>query len=111
MASLRYRIWDRCTRRIPEGTIVPHWAVALNVALFPVRAVGALIYRRTYPFDIWTLTWNIHGTRFSDRALMIMVGRIDEGWYKFSRTSDGAAIIEWRMKDPAQRAREQEVSE
>lgn len=111
MASLRCRIWDRCTRCIPEATIMPPWAVALNVALFPVRAVGALIYRRTYPFDIWTQTWNIHGARFSDRVLMVMAGSIDEGWYKFSRTSDGAAIIEWRMKDPSQAAQKQEVSE
>ena len=111
MASLRYRIWDRCTRRIPEGTIVPLWAVALNVALFPVRTIGALIYRRTYPFGIWTLTWKFHGTRFSDRALMVMAGRINEGWYKCSRTSDGTVIVERRMEDHAQAAQEQEVSE
>jgi hypothetical protein len=98
MASLRYRIWDRCTRRIPEGTIMPPWAVALNVALFPVRAMGALIYRRTYPFDIWTLTWNIHGTRFDDHLFMAMAGRVNEGWYKFSRTSDGTVIVERRME-------------
>lgn len=90
---------------------MPLWAVALNVALFPVRAMGALIYRRTHAFNIWTQTWNIHGARFSDRALMVMAGRIDEGWYKFSRTSDGTVIVQWRMKDPAQGAQEQEVGE
>lgn len=98
MASLRYRIWDRCTRHIQGGTIAPPWAVALNAVLFPVRAIGALIYRRTCPFNIWTLTWNIHGARFDDRLFMAMAGKIDEGWYKFSRTSDGTVIVERRME-------------
>jgi len=110
-ASLRYRIWDRCTRRIPEGTIMPTWAVILNAALFPVRAMGALLYRRTYPFDIWTLTWNIHGARFSDRAMMTMAGRLDQGWYKFTRNSDGIVLVEQRMTDLAQAAQQQEVQQ
>ena len=45
--------------------------------------------------DLFSMTWNIHGARFSDTALLIMSASIGEGqWYRFSKGQSGVVIVD-----------------
>lgn len=92
MTSLRYRIWGRCIRRIPEATPLPWWMITFRLLLFPATTAGALILR-THPFDPLTLTWNIHGTRFTDELLMAIAGQLGPYAFRFHRRPDGTVDV------------------
>lgn len=91
--GLRYYVFYKLTYRIPDGTIPPWWMVLLRAILFPVSTAGSLIYSKTCAFDIWSLTWTIHGHKFSDTALMYMAGRCGKEWMRFERQEDGLVVV------------------
>ena len=93
--TLRYRIWDRCTRQLPEGCIFPKWAIALRLILFPRSTTVALLWR-THPFNPLDMTWTIHKTRFSDCLMATLAGQMGNDWFRVTRNSDGVVTVEKR---------------
>jgi hypothetical protein len=91
--GLRYCVFYKLTHHIADGVIPPWWMVLLRAILFPISTAGSLIYSKTSAFDIWSLTWTIHGCKFSDTALMHMAGRCGKEWMKFERQEDGLVVV------------------
>jgi len=67
---MRNAIWEFCCSRIPEGMILPWWALAIRAVLFPLD----FFYWRmslTRGYQWQSDTWLIEGVTYSGRALRI----------------------------------------
>jgi hypothetical protein len=92
-SKMRYKVWDKLTKNLEEGEFLPKWALALRTFLFPISTISSFIYSKASPFDVYTGTWTIHGTKFSDELFMAMSGNMGEDWYKFVKTQNGALSV------------------
>ncbi len=83
---MRKAIWPLLRSRIPEGQILPTWAIALRAVLFPLEFFHWYMTRaRGYQFE--SDTWLIHGVRYSDRALH-RLSKSNGEIYRINRTGD-----------------------
>lgn len=65
---MRYYIWNKVKTKIPEGIILPRWALAIRAILFPLDFFYWK-YSQHRGYDWQTDTWNIGGEKFSTVAM------------------------------------------
>lgn len=98
--TFRYRIWDYCAGHLAEGCVLPKWAIALRLILFPRFTAGALLLR-AHPFNPLDMTWTIYGTQFSDELMATLAGQMGSDWFRVIRRSDGLVTLEKRYATEA----------
>lgn len=69
--AVRRRVWHHVCGRLPEGCVLPRWALAARWFLFPIDSAYWTL-GRARGYDIHTDTWQIEGMRFTGRALQAM---------------------------------------
>lgn len=77
--------------RHPEGEVLPLWLVGCHAILFPKRTLIALL-QSDCALDPFSMTWKIHGVRFSDRLFMAMAQPRPGVVYRFERVP-GSDIV------------------
>ena len=65
---MRNAIWRWTRRNIPDGALLPWWALAVRCAMFPLSSVYWRL-DRTQGYQLETDTWIINGVRYSARSL------------------------------------------
>jgi hypothetical protein len=85
--TLRHRLFRRLIAHVPEGQILPWWAIAIRSALFPLEALGYALTRQNH-YQIWTDTYIIRGARFSGVFFNAMLHPRRDAVYRFTRKGD-----------------------
>ena len=80
---MRNRLWMWATKRLPEGCLLPWWAVVIRAILYPLdffywKMSGSRGYQPQ------TDTWIIEGVRFSRRGLAYLL-RADDWVFRVKR--------------------------
>ena len=88
MKPMRINLWRNILEDLgpPEGCYLPPWLIAVYCLIFPCEGVWALL-NRAGPFDLFTMTWKIHGVKYSD-LLFYRLALDDGAWFKFQRHGD-----------------------
>ena len=66
--TIRDKIWFFATKDYPQGLVLTRPLALLNAILYPKRALLAWL-KEDCGYNIWTNSWTIHGTVFSDGFL------------------------------------------
>jgi len=87
---MRDRLWELVRKRVPEGMILPRWAMAVRAVLYPIdffywRAGTS----RGYQWD--SDTWLIEGVRYSGQSLRWMAKAQGET-YRITRTGETVTL-------------------
>lgn len=87
----RYGLFYRIVRRwVPEGCILPPWAVALRWILFPLdSAYWSLDRKRGY--DLYSDSWLINGVRYTNEAMRALANAQGET-YRITRIGDAVTV-------------------
>ncbi|MFN8696311.1 MAG: hypothetical protein ACK5XE_08350 [Burkholderiales bacterium] len=88
---MREKLWRYVCRNIPEGTILPKWALVFRALLFPID----FFYWRTsmatgYQFE--SDIWLIGGVRFSARSLRA-ISKAKGETFKITSVGDGVIVF------------------
>ena len=81
---MRKRIWYFVRRKIPEGMILPRWALIVRATLFPLDFFYWWMSQQT-GYQCQTDTWLIDGVEYSGRSLFLLSNAHGEA-YRVSRT-------------------------
>lgn len=83
---MRDTIWRRVRANVPEGEILPWWALAARAVLYPLDFLfWRLGKKRGYQLE--SDTWLIGGIRYSSTALHLLAQAKGEA-YRVTRSGD-----------------------
>lgn len=83
---MRNTIWRFVRSRLPEGMILPWWALTIRAVLFPLEFFYWRMRKRTgYRWE--DDTWLINGVRYSGEAMRWLAKAKGET-YRIERTGD-----------------------
>ena len=84
--TMREKLWRRVRANVPDGQILPWWALAARAMLYPV---DFLFWRlsKTRGYQPESDTWLIGGLRYSSRALDLLAQAKGET-YRVTRSGD-----------------------
>jgi hypothetical protein len=116
--AMRKNLWAWIRRGIPEGRILPLWALVIRAALFPLEFFYWKM-SKTLGYQIETDIWLIEGMQFSATSLH-RLARAQGQAYRFTRTGetitvecgpDGFAVVTadgaftgiWRDRESAEK--------
>lgn len=87
---MREAIWNWARSGIPEGTILPWWALTVQALLYPL---DFLFWRmsKTHGYCWETDTWNIWGVTYSSNALHLLAKAQGET-YRVTRTGETVTL-------------------
>jgi hypothetical protein len=83
---------------VPEGRILPWWAVSLRTLLFPREMLGHFLSRPNH-YDVWTDTYLIHGVRYNGALFRTFANPDESQLYRFKRK--GEMLTVERVELPA----------
>lgn len=83
---MRDTIWRRVRAHVPEGQILPWWALAARAVLYPIDFLfwGLSATRGYQPA---TDTWLINGVKYSGRSLFLLA-HADGETFRVTRSGD-----------------------
>lgn len=87
---MRNTIWNAVCSKLPEGMILPWWALAARAVLFPL---DFLFWRmsQTRGYQRQSDTWLIEGVTYSGRALRLFAQAQGET-YRVTRTGETVTL-------------------
>lgn len=87
---MRAAIWNWTRAQLPEGMILPWWALTVRAVLFPL---DFMFWRmsRTRGYQWENDTWLIHGVRYSGMA-MLMLAKAQGEIYRVTRTGETVTL-------------------
>jgi len=87
---MRDMIWNAARSKVPEGMILPWWALAVRAVLYPL---DFLFWRmsRTRGYQCENDTWLIEGVTYSAKALRWMA-RAQGEVYRVTRTGETVTL-------------------
>ena len=84
--GMRKTIWLRVVKNVPEGSLLPWWALAARAVLYPLDFL--FWYLSTVPgYHPATDTWLIEGVRYSGAAMRGLAQAQGET-YRVTRSGD-----------------------
>jgi hypothetical protein len=98
MPDFRRQLWLNILDDLgpEEGCILPAYLIAAYVLIFPVLGLRHLL-DQAGGFDIFRMTWNVHGLRISDRMLLQLARA--QGCIFRVTTTNGVATLERLFED------------
>ena len=98
----RSRLFRSMIRRhVPEGCILPWWALGVRTVLFPQEMLGHFLSRSNH-YDVRTNTWLIHGVRYHDELFRRFAAPDEKGLYRFKRKGELVTIERVRIQEAGQ---------
>jgi hypothetical protein len=88
---MRNKIWRWSTRKLPEGVMMPWWALAIRAALFPIKFLVWRANRDMGGYCWETDTWLIEGVRYSGAGLHALAQAQGEV-YRITRTGNTITV-------------------
>lgn len=85
---MRDKIWKAVCSKIPEGAILPRWAMTVRAALYPLDTLFWHM-SKTRGYRWQNDTWLIEGITYSG-AMMRLLANSDGGTYRVA--SDGRSV-------------------
>ena len=83
---MREAIWGFTRSKVPEGAILPWWALAVRAVLYPIDSLfWSMSEARGY--QLKSDTWRINGIIYSSKALLLLAKAQGET-YRVTRTGD-----------------------
>lgn len=76
--AIRDKIWFFATKNHPQGLVLTRPLALLNAILYPKRALLAWL-KEDCGYNIYTNSWTIHGTVFSDGFLRALARETPTG--------------------------------
>lgn len=87
---MREMIWNAVRSKVPEGMILPWWALAVRAVLYPLDAMCWYMgWSRGYQWH--TDTWKIEGVTYSGAALKALAKAQGE-IFRVTRTGDTVTL-------------------
>ena len=102
---MRNMIWNAVRSKVPEGTIIPWWALSVRAVLFPLDFFYWRMSKTT-GYQCQNDTWLINGVTYSAEALRRMAKAHGET-YRVTRTGETVTLervelirvrLEWRVR-------------
>lgn len=87
---MRKVIWSFVTKNLPEGVLLPWWALMVMGALFPLQFFYWRISNTT-GYQWQTDTWKIDGATYSGRALWLL-SKAQGEVYRVTRTGETVTL-------------------
>lgn len=87
---MRYKIWNWLQSKLPEGRILPWWALTIRAILFPLRFLCWRV-NQTQGYQWFSDTWIIEGVAYSGMALRWLAKAQGET-YRVTRTGDTVTL-------------------
>ncbi len=87
---MRKKIWFFFIRNIPEGQLLPWWALTIRAILFPLDSLFWKISKRT-GYQWQSDCWIINGIKYSSKALNTLAKSNGE-LYRFNRSGDTITV-------------------
>ena len=87
---MRDRFWNAVRSKVPEGMILPWWALIVRAVLYPVEFFYWRMSRTT-GYQLENDTWRIHGVTYSAKALRWLAKAQGET-YRISRTGETVTL-------------------
>jgi len=75
------------SRYVPDGCILPWWALGLRALLFPLEMLGHLLTRPNH-YDAATDTYIIHGVRYHGVLFRVFAAPDEKYLYRIVRNGD-----------------------
>lgn len=88
---MREMIWKAVRSKVPEGMILPWWALAVRAVLFPLDFIyWNMSKTRGYQAD--RDIWLIYGVAYSGASLMLLATAAQGETYRVSRTGETVTL-------------------
>ncbi|NBW57456.1 hypothetical protein EBR43_06675 [bacterium] len=92
----RSKLMRKLCSSVPEGEVLPNWAICLNFIIFPIHSLGWLLTKPNH-YDIYTDTYVIHGVRYSGKFLRTLASPNPDSYYRVYRIGDFVSTSEFRQ--------------
>lgn len=87
---MREKIWLFAVNKVPEGEILPWWALIIRAALYPLDFFYWQM-SKSRGYQPYRDTWIIHGVKFSGRALLSLADA-QGATYRISRSGETVTL-------------------
>ena len=87
---MRDKVWNVVRSNVPEGRILPWWALTVRAALYPLEFFYWRMSQRT-GYQWQNDTWLINGVTYSGEALRL-IAKAQGETYRVTRTGDTVTL-------------------
>ena len=87
---MRDKVWNVVRSNVPEGMILPWWALTVRAALYPLEFFYWRMSQRT-SYQWQNDTWLINGVTYSGKALRL-IAKAQGETYRVTRTGETVTL-------------------